>query len=108
MVSGPWSGGDQCVRVYEYDDSSLANIAKVIVAALASMLPVASTFVLYFVKNPVVQMGAVSALTFVFGATLMMVTSAKGSEYFAATAAFSAGLVVFIGGNGIHDSCTCA
>jgi hypothetical protein len=84
---------------------------------LPSVLPIAGVIVLYFVEDNLVRIGVIAGITALFSLCLALLTSAKKSEIFAATAAyaiifaycipgrrqishsFSAVLVVFLGSN---------
>lgn len=73
--------------VYHYDDEHLEFPASVISTVLASMLPVVSIVVLYFVTSMAVRLGIVAAFTAIFSLVLALITKGRRVEVFAATAA---------------------
>ncbi|KAH7400198.1 hypothetical protein BKA64DRAFT_744839 [Cadophora sp. MPI-SDFR-AT-0126] len=77
--------------------SGLKNTTKVLVTLLSSMLPALAVLALYFETHILKRIGIMIGMTFVFAAALTFGTSAKRIEIFAATAAFAAVEVVFIG-----------
>ena len=82
-----------------YSDTRLSRAVLAAVTILASVLPPASTFALYYIHDPVQQMGAIVGLTFIFGLCVSLFTHAKTAEVFVASAGFTAVLVVFLGNN---------
>jgi hypothetical protein len=66
---------------------------------IAAILLVGAIICLFYVTNPVAKLCLVAAFTFVFALSVCLLTRAKISEMFAATAAYAAVLVVFISGN---------
>ena len=79
----PETGGLQ-----HYKDSKINAIAHFIGTFVASMLPAASIFVLYFVPNMVDRLCIILALSALFSFSLAIFTQAKRVEIFAATAAY--------------------
>jgi hypothetical protein len=67
---------------------------------LSSLLPVTSIVVLYVVQSMPKRLGLITIFTAAFSFALTVMTTAKRPEIFAATAAFAAVQVVFIGTNG--------
>lgn len=72
-----------------YDDRKLGTIAHMLGTLAASLLPVLSIFVLYFVTNMLDRLFIILAFSTLFSFTLYVFTRARGSVFgiFAATAA---------------------
>ncbi|KAK4565360.1 hypothetical protein LTR86_003977 [Recurvomyces mirabilis] len=87
---------DEETGVFQYDDDGLRRLNKLITTTIASLLPVVAIVVLYAVQGTWRRIYVTIGFTTCFGMALAM-TSAKISEIFAATAAFAAVEVVFIG-----------
>ena len=68
-------------------------------ASVAYVLPVVTILVLYFVKQPNARLALVICFILVFALGLSLSTSANRDAIFAATAAYSAVLVVFVSGD---------
>jgi len=90
---------DHSAGLYNYSDGAIAKISALVATVLSSVLPIAGVIVLYFVENTLARIGIIAGMTALFSLCLAVLTSAKKSEIFAATAAFSAVLVVFLGSN---------
>lgn len=73
--------------LFEYSDKQLLRASDVIGALLSSLLPISSLLALYFVSNLLARLGIVTAFTILFSMTLLLVTTARKVEVFAATAA---------------------
>ncbi|KAH4938423.1 hypothetical protein HBI79_053650 [Parastagonospora nodorum] len=82
--------------VLMYNDIYLRRFNKLIVTLVASLLPIVAIIVLYAVKGTWRRICVAIAFTALFGIA-MACTTARQSEIFAATAAFAAVEVVFIG-----------
>jgi hypothetical protein len=97
-----------------YGDSGVTHLIRLGKAVAASLMPIVSIVILYFVKPLAARLGIIAALTAVFSLTLCHFTSASIKDVFSATAAyvsrisraradadirarFSAVLVVFVG-----------
>jgi len=66
---------------------------------IAAILLIGAITSLYFVTNPGAKLGMISGFTILFAIGVGLLTNAKRSEIFAATAAYAAVLVVFVSGN---------
>lgn len=64
---------------------------------LASLLPTASIFALYYITSPVIRLTFIMLFSAVFTGCLAFFTSAKRVEIFSAAVALAAVQVVFIG-----------
>jgi hypothetical protein len=78
---------DEEARYFEYEDEHVLRVANVIGSIISSALLVGSIMALYFVDNMIVRLGIVAAFTQVFSLVLILATSARKIEVFAATAA---------------------
>ncbi|KAI9844373.1 MAG: hypothetical protein M1838_002218 [Thelocarpon superellum] len=89
-------------------DDSLLAVANTITTVLASLLPTVCTIVLYFSPSTLTSLGLIVVFTFLFSFILAVATDARRVEIFAATAAFAAVEVVFVGatGNSVAISAT--
>lgn len=76
-------GPDIC----EYDDSLLAATLRVIVTVVASLLPVCSVVVQYFVTSDLLRLATIIAASTLFALALALMTNARMIEVFAATSA---------------------
>jgi hypothetical protein len=72
----------------EYDDRRLFHIATIIGTMLASLLPILSIIVLYFIQDFRVRLSIVTLFTLAFTVALRLFTQAKTGELFAATSAW--------------------
>ena len=94
-------GGDADDRtsspLYVYQDSALNAAANNVSIVLASLLPTASIFVLYFVRSVLWRLGAIMLISAVFTTILAVFTSARRVEIFAAAVALASVQVVFVG-----------
>ncbi|KAH7324039.1 hypothetical protein BKA65DRAFT_406916, partial [Rhexocercosporidium sp. MPI-PUGE-AT-0058] len=80
-----------------YGDSSLIRLTKLFTTVLACLLPIISIVILYIVDSMSKRLGIIGALTAAFSLCMGLVTSASMADIFAATAAFAAVQVVFVG-----------
>jgi hypothetical protein len=78
---------DEEARYFEYEDRHVLRVANVIGSIISSALLVGSIIALYFVDNMLVRLGIVAVFTQVFSLVLILATSARKVEVFAATAA---------------------
>jgi hypothetical protein len=79
-----------------YPDSKIERNAHVI-SIMASLLPTASIFTLYFVHSLLLRLVAIMGLSILFSMCLAIFTNARMIEIFGATAAFGSVQVVFVG-----------
>ena len=71
----------------DYSDRTIARLSSLIVTVISSVFPIVGVIILYFVKDLLARIGIIAGLTAAFSLVLALVTSAKKSEIFAATAA---------------------
>ncbi|KAK4197119.1 hypothetical protein QBC40DRAFT_286026, partial [Triangularia verruculosa] len=87
-----------------YTNEGIFRVLKLLCTLVASLLPVLGIFVLNRIKTMESRIGAVAAFTALFSFSLSLLTSAHVKDVFAATAAFAAVLVVFVGTTDISSS----
>ncbi|TVY41918.1 hypothetical protein LOCC1_G006053 [Lachnellula occidentalis] len=80
-----------------YREKIVIRSADMIGTAVASLLPVLAVVALYCVREMLTRLGMVALFTVLFSMALVVTTSAKRMEVFAATAAFASVQVVFVG-----------
>lgn len=78
---------DQESNLFHYSDSHVLGAIDMLGTAIASMAPLISIVVLYFIKDLGVRLGVLCAFTLAFSVSLSVVTKARRIEIFAATAA---------------------
>lgn len=100
-------------------ERSVDKATTVLSAVLSAAVLFGSIVSLYFVHSPDALLGMVGGWTVCFAVCVGMLTNAKRDQIFAATAAFAAVLVVFVGESldkgpggsggpgGNHGNCTC-
>ena len=87
------------------EDNNLFRLTYLVTTTLASLLPVASIVILYFIHSMKLRLGIIAIFTVLLSFSLAFFTSAKRAEVFALTAAFSAVQVVFVQvGNGTNGT----
>ncbi|KAN0119645.1 hypothetical protein V8E51_001853 [Hyaloscypha variabilis] len=91
----PESGTGLC----HYEDRKVERVVDILVTVLASLIPIASILILYFVANTLDRLAITVAFTGIFAFSLTVTTRARRVEVFAATSAFAAVLVVFVTGS---------
>lgn len=89
---------DHSAGLYNYSDGAIAKISALVATVLSSVLPIAGVIVLYFVENTLARIGIIAGMTALFSLCLALLTSAKKSEIFAATAAYAITFVCCIPG----------
>lgn len=82
----------------EYSERIFVAIGNVTSMVLASLIPNVSIFALCFVESMVARLVVITVMSFLFSFIMTIVTRAGRAEVFAATTAFAAVLVVFVGG----------
>ncbi|KAL2011660.1 hypothetical protein VTN00DRAFT_4378 [Thermoascus crustaceus] len=80
-----------------YGESRLATVSDAIAAAFSSLLPALTILILYLIKPMYARIALVIGFTALFSFAFAIFTSARRVEIFAATAAFAAVEVVFVG-----------
>jgi hypothetical protein len=85
------------IPMTHYSDSKLTAAVNAISTILSSLLPAMSILALYFIHDQLARMVAVVAFCLLFSVVLTLITNAGRVDCFAATAAFAAVQVVFVG-----------
>ncbi|OCT44922.1 hypothetical protein CLCR_06113 [Cladophialophora carrionii] len=88
--------------VYSYSDSVITKTIDTLSTILASILPTIAALGIYLINDQVTRMAALICCTLLFSTTLTLFARPKRVEVFAASAAFAAVLVVFVGNS---DGC---
>ncbi|KAF8865145.1 hypothetical protein BDZ45DRAFT_721289 [Acephala macrosclerotiorum] len=81
-------------NLFHYSDSHIIGIIDVIGTVVASMIPLVSIVILYYIRNLGARLGVLCACTLLFSTSLAVVTKARRIEIFACTAAFASVQVV--------------
>ncbi|KAK4888647.1 hypothetical protein LTR27_012491 [Elasticomyces elasticus] len=87
-----------------FPERTLTFLVNVCSTAIAATLLIGSILALYFVTSPDARLGIVLAFIVLFAVGLSVSTSASRDAVFAATAAYSAVLIVYISGSGISGA----
>jgi len=74
-------------EICQYSEAHLSTAISILGTILASILPISSIVVLYFVQNTLVRLGLSVAFTALFSFCLALVTRARRIEIFAACSA---------------------
>ncbi|KAI1327788.1 hypothetical protein F5Y16DRAFT_185436 [Xylariaceae sp. FL0255] len=90
--------------IYEYDDKLLAAVGRIIGTVIASLLPVGSVVVQYFVESNLLRLNLIVVASAIFALALAVMTNARMVEVFAATSAYAAVNVVFLTNTGTNIS----
>lgn len=85
----PSDSEDQTVgsNLFHYSDSHVIGAIDTLGTVIASMAPLVSIIILYYVKSMGARLGVLCACTFLFSVGLAFVTKARRIEIFACTAA---------------------
>ncbi|KAF2117279.1 hypothetical protein BDV96DRAFT_23373 [Lophiotrema nucula] len=82
-----------------FPEHRITVFVTILSTVVAAMLLVGAIVNLYVVKSQKWRLGLIAIYTALFATTVALLTSARRAEVFAATAAYSAVLVVFVSGN---------
>jgi hypothetical protein len=74
-------------NLFHYSDSHLLRVIDTIATLMASMAPLVSILILYFVQNLGYRLAIVCVFTLAFSTSLSVITKARRIEIFACTAA---------------------
>jgi hypothetical protein len=102
-VSGDWALRDPTVLTY-YSDAHIGGVVTILTTILAPVLPTVSAMSLYFIDDQLIRLGMIILLSLLFSTAVALVGVPRRVDSFAATAAFTAVLMVFVGNN---TGCTC-
>ncbi|KAK5731417.1 hypothetical protein LTR15_001357 [Elasticomyces elasticus] len=87
-----------------FPEQTLTFLVNICSTAIAATLLIGSILALYFVTSPDARLGIVLAFIVLFAVGLSVSTSASRDAVFAATAAYSAVLIVYVSGSGISGA----
>ena len=82
-----------------FSDNRVRRTTRVVAVVLASILPVLSIVILYYVHSTNIRIGLIVVFSTLFSAVVALVSDARNVEVMAGTAAYAAVLVVFVSGN---------
>ncbi|OQO10167.1 hypothetical protein B0A48_04524 [Cryoendolithus antarcticus] len=86
-------------RTRHFDGRKVVLLVSALSTTIASALLVAPVLTLYFVTSPGARLALVIVFILLFSLAMSLATNASRDSIFAATAAYSAVLVVFVSGN---------
>ncbi|ETI21269.1 hypothetical protein G647_07614 [Cladophialophora carrionii CBS 160.54] len=92
-----WGSAGMRRPIVNYPDSHITRIIDTLSTILASILPTIAAFGIYLINNQVTRMAAIICCTLLFSTTLTLIARPERAQVFAASAAFAAVLVVFVG-----------
>lgn len=79
-----------------YEENTLSRLTSLFSTAMASLLPITSIVILYYVQSMKARFGVIALFNVLLSCCLAFFTTARRTDIFAVTAAFSAVQVVFI------------
>lgn len=82
----------------EYSNESFVTIGNAICMILSSVIPTVSIFALYFVQSMMARLLVITGMSCLFSLIMTVIVQGKRVDVFAATTAFAAVQVVFVGG----------
>jgi hypothetical protein len=85
---------------WEYKQKIFVVLGNVICMVLSALVPSISIFILCSLKTMVARLGVITAMSFVFSIVMTFIVQGRRVDVFAATTAFAAVQVVFLGGQG--------
>ena len=80
-------------------DNRVRRTTRFVAVVLASILPILSIVILYYVRSSDIRIGLIIIFSTLFSGVVALVSDARNVEVMAATAAYAAVLVVFVSGN---------
>lgn len=84
-------------RVWEYRSEIFVVLGNIICMILSALVPTASILSLYFVKSMIARLAIVAGMSFLFSFVMTVIVQGRRVDVFAATTAFAAVQVVFVG-----------
>lgn len=87
--------------IWHYKDDTFVFVGNVICMLLSSLIPTSSIFVLYYIDSTSTRLLAITLFSFLFSILMTFVVRGRRYDVFAATMAFAAVQVVFVGGTTI-------
>lgn len=85
-------------RTWEYKQKIFVVLGDVICMVLSALVPSISIFVLSFLNDMVARLIVITAMSFAFSVIMTLIVQGRRVDVFAATTAFAAVQVVFLGG----------
>jgi hypothetical protein len=82
---------------WEYKPSAFVLLGNVICMVLSALVPSTSIFVLFFITSMIARMGIITAMSLIFAVVMTFIVQGRRVDVFAATTAFAAVQVVFLG-----------
>ena len=83
---------------WEYKHSAFVVLGNVICMVLSALVPSVSIFILCFLRSMIARLSVITVMSFVFSVIMTFVVQGRRVDVFAATTAFAAVQVVFLGG----------
>jgi hypothetical protein len=83
--------------VWEYKSELFVVLGNIVCMILSALVPSASIICLYFVSSMIARLAVVSGMSFLFSFMMTVIVQGRRVEVFAATTAFAAVQVVFVG-----------
>ncbi|CAK1363880.1 unnamed protein product [Cercospora beticola] len=96
--------GQEELGLVEWSDETYRRAARWLSVIASTCIPTLAIVVLYFIRNLIARILTAMGLSFVFSVSLALLTAARPAEIFAASAAFAAVQVVFIGSTSLSAS----
>ncbi|MCJ1284632.1 hypothetical protein MMC26_003967 [Xylographa opegraphella] len=91
---------EYCANTVHYSEKGILKVATLVAMSFSSILPIAAISALYCVDSMPIRIVMTAAFTVCFTICLGLLSEAKSVDIFAATTAFAAVQVVFIGTTG--------
>jgi len=91
-------------KLWEYKQEKFIRIGDIICAFLSSMIPATSIFLLYYIHSMFLKLVIATMMSFFFSFVMAVIIRGRRADVFAASTAFAAVQVVFIGGVTIISS----
>ncbi|KAK5195227.1 hypothetical protein LTR92_005357 [Exophiala xenobiotica] len=93
--------------IYHYDDQKFVVIGDIICTILSVVIPSLSIFVLYHVRSMLVRLLLILSFSSLLSLVMALISQGKRYEIFAATTAFAAVQVAFVGGVTVVSGAQC-
>jgi hypothetical protein len=88
-------------ETWEYKKKLFTGFGNALCMLLSASVPAISILVLYFMNSMVARLAAIGAMSFLFSLLMTFVLGESRGSVFAATTAFAAVQVVFVGGTNV-------
>lgn len=89
--------------MWEYKRNVVKELGNSLCMLLSALVPAASIFTLYFLRSTVARLAAIASMSLMFSLLMTFVIRGSRGEIFAATTAFAALQVVFLGGSSVSQ-----